>query len=85
LLQFTRHDPSQLQVLGKPTPFWTTRRLPSCPVRWSGPIKRPSPMPGHFLAYRGNGSMQAPGDGAKCITRGDTSRNLFTFTETEYS
>jgi hypothetical protein len=42
-------------------------------------------MPAHFLAYRGNGSVQAPRDGAKGVTRGDTSRNLFTLTETEDS
>ena len=46
---------------------------------------RPSSMPGHFLAYRGNGSVQAPGDGVECVTRGDTSRDLFTLTEPEDS
>ena|SRR5580704_10528317 len=34
---------------------------------------------------RGDGSMKASGDGAQCVTGGNTSGNLFTLAEAQYS
>jgi hypothetical protein len=41
-------------------------------------------MPGDLLAYRGNGSLEVPGDGSKCGTRGNATRNLFALTKTKH-
>src|ERR1700686_4087088 len=51
----------------------------------SSPVVLPSPVSSHFLAYRGNGPVKAPGDGAKCLTRGNAARNLFAFTKAKDS
>jgi hypothetical protein len=40
-------------------------------------------MPSHFLTYRRNGSVKAPGDGAECVTRCNAARNLFALTKAE--
>jgi hypothetical protein len=42
-------------------------------------------VPSDFLADRGDGSMKASGDGAQCVTGGNTSGNLFTLAEAQYS
>jgi len=51
----------------------------------SGPIAFSTSVPSDFLADRGDGSMKAAGDGAQCVTGGNTSGNLFTLAEAQYS
>src|SRR5579864_8825451 len=85
LLEFTRYDPPQRWAPGEHTGLGSACRIPSHLVGVSGPIAFSASVPSEFLADRGDRSMKASGDGAQCVTGGDTSGNLFTLAEARYS
>src|SRR5688572_25130270 len=85
LLQFSGNDPLQWLVLAEQTRLGSTRRLPSLPVCVSRPILPSSSVPSHFLADRGNSSIEPSSDPAKRILCSQPPRDLLALSRAQHS